>query len=106
MPAIARASGVDSVFSFSGAGKKCALPLRTSTGVPTVPTVLVGGVPVVVQGDIVGLHPARGCAPDISPLSTHSVTVFVGGRGVGRIGDRYGIDNIITSGFSTVFVGS
>jgi len=68
-------------------------------------TVFVGGASVVVQGDPVGSHPAAGCGPDLSTLSTFSSTVLVGGKGVGRVGDQYTADNIITSGASTVFIG-
>jgi uncharacterized Zn-binding protein involved in type VI secretion len=78
--------------------------MTTSTG-PGTSTVFVGGSQIVLQGDLVGLHPFSGCGPDISPLTAFSSTVLVGGKGIGRIGDRYTSDNIITSGFSTVFVG-
>jgi uncharacterized Zn-binding protein involved in type VI secretion len=105
MPAIARADGIDTVFSFTGVGKGCARPLNTVTGSSTITTIFVGGSPIVVQGDLVGSHPAGGCGPDLSTLSTYSGTVFAGGKGVGRIGDQYSSDNLITSGFSTVFLG-
>lgn len=104
MPAIARANGVDTVFSFTGAGKGCRAPVRTVTG-SSSGQVFANGDPIVVQGDTVGFHAASGCSPDTSTLSTYSSTVFVGGKGVGRIGDQYTADNVITSGFSTVFVG-
>jgi uncharacterized Zn-binding protein involved in type VI secretion len=104
MPAIARANGTDSVFSLTGTARACRAPINTVTG-SGASTVLVGGIPVVVQGDLVGNHPAVGCGPDLSVLSTFSATVFVGGKGIGRIGDLYTADNIITSGASTVFVG-
>lgn len=104
MPAIARANGVDSVFSRTGTGRRCGSPARTVTGVGTC-QVYAGGTVVVRQGDQVGLHPAGGCSPDTSPLTSFSSTVFIGGKGVGRIGDFYTSDNVITSGYSTVFVG-
>lgn len=104
MPAIARADGNDTVFSFTGVGKNCGRPLNTVTGSFTVSTVFAGGFPIVVQGDSVGAHPAGGCGPDLSTLSTYSGTVFAGGKGVGRVGDLYSSDNVITSGFSTVFL--
>lgn len=105
MPAIARADGNDTVFSFTGVGKNCARPVNVVTGSSTVSTIFVGGSPIVVQGDMVGAHAAGGCSPDLSTLSTYSGTVFAGGKGVGRIGDEYSSDNLITSGFSTVFLG-
>jgi uncharacterized Zn-binding protein involved in type VI secretion len=102
MPAVARANGVDSVFSRTGTGKGCGSPIMTSTGTSTT-TVFVNGIAVVRQGDRVGLHPAGGCGPDLSTLSSFSGTVFANGGGIGRIGDLYSSDNIITSGSSTVF---
>ena len=104
MPAIARANGVDGVLSRTGLGRGCGSPMMTSTGSGTS-TVFVGGFQIVLQGDLVGSHPFLGCGPDLSPLTTFSSTVFIGGKGVGRIGDEYTSDNIITSGFSTIFVG-
>lgn len=104
MAAAARSGGSDTVFSLTGAGRGCGSPIRTVTGVATS-TVFVNGVQIVVQGDRVGSHPAGGCGPDLSQLSTFSTTVFVGGKGIGRIGDQYTADNTITSGSSNVFVG-
>jgi uncharacterized Zn-binding protein involved in type VI secretion len=77
----------------------------TVTGAATVTTVLVGGSYVVVFGDYVGDHPNASCGPDTSTLSSASSTVFVGRSRVGRVGDEYSFDNIIVSGFPTVFVG-
>jgi uncharacterized Zn-binding protein involved in type VI secretion len=102
MPAVARSNGADSVFSRTGIGRGCRSPVRTSTGSGSS-TVFVGGVPVVKRGDMVAFHLAQGCAPDLSTLSSSSSTVFVNGQGIGRIGDEYTSDNIITSGFPTVF---
>jgi uncharacterized Zn-binding protein involved in type VI secretion len=104
MPAVARANNTDTVFSRTGTGRACRSPITTSTGVSSS-TVFAGGIPVVIIGDIVAPHPAQGCGPDVSALSTSSSTVFANGQGVGRIGDEYTPDNIITSGFPTVFVG-
>ena len=102
MPAVARANGADSVFSRTGTGRACRSPVRTSTGSGSS-TVFVGGVPVVKRGDTVAFHLAQGCGPDLSTLSSSSSTVFANGQGIGRIGDEYSSDNIITSGFPTVF---
>jgi uncharacterized Zn-binding protein involved in type VI secretion len=102
MPAVARANGADSVFSFTGTGKACRSPVKTTTG-SGASTVLIGGIPVVKQGDMVAFHLAQGCGPDLSTLSSSSSTVFANGQGIGRIGDEYSSDNIITSGFPTVF---
>ena len=105
MAAIALAGGAGTVFSRTGTGRRCNFPVTTSTGTASVSTVLIGGTPPVVFGDTVGFHLASGCGPDLSTLSTCSGTVLIGGKGVGRIGDQYGSDNVITSGFGTVFIG-
>jgi uncharacterized Zn-binding protein involved in type VI secretion len=107
MPAVARANGIDKVFSLTGTARGCRAPINTTTGIATETSVVVGpeGYPVVVEGDKVELHPAAGCSPDESELSTFSSTVFVGGKRVGRVGDLYTADNIITSGAPTVFIG-
>jgi uncharacterized Zn-binding protein involved in type VI secretion len=104
MPAVARSNDVDTVFSLTGTGENCTSPINTVTGVGTS-TVFVNGVPVVKQGDTVGSHPAEGCGPDLSTLSSFSSTVFANGGGIGRIGDQYTADNTITSGSSNVFAG-
>lgn len=104
MASVARANGTDTVFSLTGSGSECESPMNTVTGDGTT-NVFVGGVPVVVQGDQVGSHPAFGCGPDLSTLSSFSSTVFANGKGIGRIGDQYTADNTITSGSSTVFAG-
>jgi len=104
MPAVARSNGTDRVFSLTGTARGCRAPINTVTGSGSS-TVFIGGIPVVVQGDLVGSHPAAGCGPDLSALSTFSSKVFVNGKGVGRIGDQYTADNLITSGSSTVFAG-
>lgn len=109
MPAIALADGHSTVFSKSGSGKGCKFPKITETGSHTYDKVVVGPnlYRPVLQGDQVGLHAIYGnCGiPDSSKLTTYSSTVFINGKGVGRIGDEYGLDNIITSGFSKVFIG-
>lgn len=104
MPAVARAGGVDRVFSITGVGKNCAFPVQTVTGTGTC-EVYINGSKAVVEGDQVGFHAARGCAPDTSTVTTGSGTVFIGGKKVARIGDNYTSDNIIISGSTTVFIG-
>jgi uncharacterized Zn-binding protein involved in type VI secretion len=101
MPAIARSSGSDSVLSPDGTGYKCRVPMTTSTFTPGQSKVRAQGIFVVVSGDLVAPHPRSGCVPDTSTLSSFSSKVRAAGKGVGRIGDRYG-DNTITSGSSKV----
>jgi uncharacterized Zn-binding protein involved in type VI secretion len=105
MPAVARANGVDTVYSLTGSGSGCNSPMNTTTGVNGSPNVFVNGIAVVRQDDTVGIHPRSGCSTDTSVLTTFSATVFVNGKGVGRVGDQYTSDNTITSGSPTVFAG-
>lgn len=105
MPALARGFTRDQVFSETGVGYECRSPMTTTTGISGSSKVFVEGFGVVVDGDLVGPHNASGCSPDVSQLTSFSSKVSVGGKGVARIGDRYGSDNIITSGSSKVFAG-
>lgn len=104
MPAVARSNGQDTVFSLTGTGKNCMSPVTTVTGAPSC-QVFVNGHPIVRIDDQVASHPYAGCSPDMSTLTTSSSTVFIGGKGLGRIGDQYTSDNTIISGSSTVFCG-
>jgi uncharacterized Zn-binding protein involved in type VI secretion len=104
MPAAARASGIDTVFSLTGVGRGCRNPMNTVTGEGSS-NVFVNGYGVVRENDEVGDHPANGCGPDNSPLTTFSSKVFINGRRAGRIGDKYTNDNTITSGSTNVFIG-
>jgi uncharacterized Zn-binding protein involved in type VI secretion len=104
MPEAARGDGVDSVASLTGAGPLCAFPLTTATD-ECSGDVFANGTGIVRQGDQVAAHPAAGCGPDNSVLTTFSATVFINGKGAGRKGDQYTSDNTITSGSATVFIG-
>jgi uncharacterized Zn-binding protein involved in type VI secretion len=102
MPAIARKD--DTVLSPDGNGKNCAFPLQTTVGEVNDKSVRANSRLIPVQGNKVTPHPKSGCSIEEPPLSTFSSTVRIGGKGVGRIGDRYGI-NIITQGSENVFAG-
>lgn len=104
MAAVARANGTDSVFSPDGTGYKCRMPMTTNTGPATQGRVFAMGVEVVIANDMVGAHPKSGCAPDESTLDSYSSRVSATGGKVGRIGDTYG-NNTIISGASRVFCG-
>ena len=104
MPAAARGSGADTVFSKTGTGKNCRLPVTTATD-QCSSDVFADSIGIVRQGDRVALHNANGCGPDLSTLSSFSSTVFINGKNAGRIGDKYTDDNVITSGSTTVFFG-
>jgi len=103
MPAVAR-SGTDSVFSPDGAGWKCQFPMTTNTGPPTQRKVSAMKTLVVIAGDLVGAHPRGGCTPDMSTLDSYSSRVSATGGKIGRIGDTYG-NNTIISGAARVFSG-
>lgn len=102
MPAISRQG--DKVLSPDGTGYKCRMPMQTSVGQVNSNKVYANGILIVVQGNQVAPHPKSGCSPDTSTLSSYSSKVFIGNKGVGRIGDKYG-DNTITQGSPTVFAG-
>lgn len=103
MPAIATGDNSCRVQSPDGSGDKCAYPMTTTTG-ECSSKVFVGNIGVVRQGDKVAPHPKKGCDTDTSGLSSYSSKVFVEGKPIARIGDRYG-DNIIISGSSKAFAG-
>lgn len=102
MPAVARKN--DEVLSPDGQGYKCRQPMKTSVDVVNSNRVYANGILIVVQGNKIKNHPKAGCDPDESTLSSFSSTVFIGNKGVGRIGDQYG-NNTITKGSPSVFAG-
>ena len=104
MPPAARGNGVDTVFSKTGSGKECPAPTGTATD-ECSSNVFANDTGIVAAGDKVAAHPAAGCGPDESGLTSFSATVFVNSKGAGRIGDEYTGDNTITSGSSNVFIG-
>ncbi|HYO13583.1 MAG TPA: PAAR domain-containing protein [Thermoanaerobaculia bacterium] len=73
---------------------------------PGVPTVLIGGLPAAVLGDLhtcaipspPGPHPP-------SPLVKGSATVLIGGRPAARMGDLAGCGAPIVMGHPTVLIG-
>ena len=102
MPSVAREN--DTVLSPDGRGKNCAFPLETTVGEVNNVNVRVNGLLVPVEGNMIAPHQKVGCSLDTSVLTTYSSTVRIGGKRVGRIGDKYG-NNIITKGSPTVFAG-
>jgi uncharacterized Zn-binding protein involved in type VI secretion len=73
---------------------------------PGVLTVLIGGKPAAVQGDMhacsmpspAGPHPP-------SPIAKGSLTVLIGGRGAARVGDLSGCGSPILAGMPSVVIG-
>ena len=108
MPAIARSG--DEVLSPDGSGNNCAFPLITFVGTTegvevNDKNVRVNGQLVPIKGNSVTEHPKTGCILESPGLSTYSLTVRIGFKGIGRIGDKYS-NNIIIEGSSNVFAGN
>lgn len=73
---------------------------------PGVPTVLIGGLPAAVAGDMhaCAMPPTAGPHPP-TPFPMGSVTVLVGGRPLLRLGDLSGCGAPIVAGAVNVLVG-
>ena len=73
---------------------------------PGVATVLLGGMPAAVAGDMhsCAMPPPAGPHPP-SPFSAGSTSVLVGGRPALRMGDMSGCGAPIVSGAPTVLIG-
>ena len=99
MPAVARKDGTDSIATNHG----CDVTTVTAQGSDTV---LINKIGVVRRGDfnLVHLVPSGICVPHAVPLTAVSTTVFANGKGIGRIGDSYSGETLIT-GSSNVFAG-
>ena len=69
--------------------------------------VKVNGTGISRQGDNNTSHllPAAVCPPHTAPITTGSTTVFVNGKGCGRIGDAITACTSVASGSSNVFAG-
>ncbi|MGZ4387763.1 MAG: PAAR domain-containing protein [Gaiellaceae bacterium] len=72
---------------------------------PGVATVLIGGMPAAVLGD---LHACAIPPPShvpVTPFTAGSATVLVGGRPAVRVGDACGCGATVAVGAPTVMVG-
>ena len=71
------------------------------------PNVRVNSIPVSRQGDNNTSHliPAVVCPPHTAPIAVGSTTVFINGKGCGRIGDAISSCTSVAEGSSNVFVG-
>lgn len=71
------------------------------------PNVFVNGIPWSRQGDINTTHllPAAICPPHVAPITTGSRTVFINGRGAGRVGDGITDCTSVAEGSTNVFAG-
>jgi len=105
MPGIARKAGTDSVDTVHGAtgGNRCnAAPTTTSTDAGSS-NVLVNGIGVVREDDVVTAHnDGSSCVTHTPKLASFSSTVKVNGKGVGRLNDTYSCGAKITSASGNV----
>jgi uncharacterized Zn-binding protein involved in type VI secretion len=77
----------------------------TITG-PGIPTVLLGGMPAAVVGDLhtCAMPPPAGPHPPTA-IVKGSTTVLIGGRPAARLGDLAGCGAPIVAGAPTVMIG-
>ncbi len=66
---------------------------------PGVPTVLIGGTPAAVMGDMCT------CAGPPDSIVKASATVLIGGKGAARMGDSTAHGGSIVAGLATVLIG-
>ncbi len=66
---------------------------------PGMPTVLIGGLPAAVVGDLVT------CVGPPDSIVKGSATVLIGGRPAARMGDTTAHGGAIVLGFPTVMIG-
>lgn len=66
---------------------------------PSVPTVLIGGQPAAVVGDVCV------CVGPPDAIAMGSMTVLIGGRPAARVGDPTVHGGVITVGLPTVMIG-
>ncbi len=77
----------------------------TITG-PGVATVLIGGMPAAVAGDMHACSlPPNGHQPTVSPFPMGSATVLIGGRPALRVGDSCLCGAASAVGNPTVMIG-
>jgi uncharacterized Zn-binding protein involved in type VI secretion len=71
------------------------------------PNVFVNGIPWSRQGDVNTPHllPGEPCPTHTAPIAVGSTTVFVNGRGAGRVGDAISGCTSVAAGSPDVFCG-
>lgn len=71
------------------------------------PDVFVNGIAVSRQGDNNTSHllPGAPCPSHAAPIATGSSTVFVNGKGIGRVGDALSGCTSVAAGSPNVFAG-
>ena len=97
MPAVCRGDSVDCDVVH------CSKPQRDDRS----DNVKVNGIGISRQGDnnTVHLLPPGPCPPHVAPIATGSTTVFINGKGCGRIGDAVSGCTSVASGSENVFAG-
>ena len=95
MPPAARISDMHTCPMFNGPVPHVGGPIVG----PSVPTVLIGGQPAAVVGDMCV------CVGPPDTIVRGSGTVFIGGRPAARIGDTTAHSGVIVQGFPTVMIG-
>ena len=97
MPAVCRGNSVDADVPLCSGMNRSALS----------PNVLVNGTGISRQGDVNTPHllPPPPCPTHAAPITTGSTTVFVNGKGCGRIGDAITACTSVATGSSNVFAG-
>ena len=97
MPAVCRGNSGDADVPHCSAMNRSALS----------PDVLVNGTGISRQGDVNTPHllPPPPCPTHAAPITTGSTTVFVNGKGCGRIGDAITACTSVATGSSNVFAG-
>ena len=71
------------------------------------PDVFVNNIGVSRQGDLNTVHvlPGLPCPSHARPIATGSTTVFINGKGCGRIGDSISACTSVAEGSDNVFAG-
>ena len=97
MPAVCRGNEVDVDVVH------CSVPRRLALS----PDVIVNGTGISRQGDVNNSHliPGAPCPSHQAPITTGSTTVFINGKGCGRIGDGVTACTSVSTGSSNVFAG-
>lgn len=97
MPAVCRGNLVDADVVH------CSQPRRLELS----PNVYVNGTGISRQGDNNNSHlrPGSPCPTHQAPIAIGSTTVFVNGRGCGRVGDAITSCTSVATGSSNVFAG-
>jgi uncharacterized Zn-binding protein involved in type VI secretion len=95
MPAVTRIGDADVTH--------CSTPLRAVGSA----NVLVNNIPVSRQGDVNTSHklPGSPCPSHASPIAVGSTSVFVNGKGIGRVGDAISGCTSVAAGSPNVFAG-